>query len=141
MISLSSFIELIGSQSAELMAASGYPGLFILALLDRVLLSLLPSELILPVAGWLVTTGQFSFWPVLLWITVGCLLGDLLLYWLAAHGGRWLLERYGRYVLISKHDLEHTDRLFAKHGGKLVIIGRLLPIVRSFVAIPAGVAR
>lgn len=138
---LSQAIQNIVSRSLELMANGGYTGVFLLSFLDRFLMSLLPAELVLPFAGVLVGQGRLELWPVIALVTLGNLFGDLALYWLSASGGRWLLEKYGRYILISKHDLDHTDRLFAKHGGKLVIIGRLLPIVRAFVAIPAGVAR
>ena len=138
---LFSLIENIGHWGLDMMSRVGYGGLFFLSILDRVLLSLLPSEVILPFAGLLIAQGRFTWELVLIWVTLGSLLGDLVLYWIFATGGRWLVEKYGRYLLISKHDLDHTDRLFAKHGGKLVFIGRLLPIVRTFVSIPAGIAR
>ncbi|MDO8495213.1 MAG: DedA family protein [bacterium] len=138
---LTNLIQFVGSRSLEIMERIGYWGLFLLSILDRVLLSLVPSEVILPFAGFLIGEGRFSWLPVLLWVTVGNLGGDLVVYWISAKGGRWLLEKYGKYFFITKHDLDHTDKLFAKHGGKLVIIGRLLPIVRTFVAIPAGIVR
>ncbi|MEK7506648.1 MAG: DedA family protein [Patescibacteria group bacterium] len=138
---LSQVIQNIASRSLELMANGGYTGVFLLSFLDRFLLSLVPAELILPFAGALVGQERLALWPVIAIVTLGNLIGDVTLYWLSASGGRLLLGKYGRYILVSKHDLDHTDRLFAKHGGKLVIIGRLLPIIRAFVAIPAGVAR
>lgn len=138
---LSQTIQIIGSKSLELMANGGYTGVFLLSFLDRFLMSLVPAELVLPFAGALVGQGRLALWPMIAIVTLGNLIGDVTLYWLSASGGRLLLGKYGRYILVSKHDLDHTDRLFTKHGGKLVIIGRLLPIVRAFVAIPAGVAR
>lgn len=138
---LSQVIQNIASRSLELMANGGYTGVFLLSFLDRFLLSLVPAELILPFAGALVGQERLALWPVIAIVTLGNLIGDVTLYWLSASGGRLFLGKYGRYILVSKHDLDHTDRLFAKHGGKLVIIGRLLPIIRAFVAIPAGVAR
>ncbi len=112
-----------------------------MSFLDRVLLSVVPSEVVLPLAGFLVGQGRLNFGVVILWVTVGNLIGDLVLYWASARGGRWILEKYGRYIFVSKHELDHTDQLFAKHGASLVMVGRLLPIVRTFIAIPAGIAR
>lgn len=133
--------ELVFTKSLELLERGGYGALFLLSILDRVLLSLIPAEVILPFAGFLVGTGQFDLTSVFLIVTVGNLIGDLVLFIVAAKGGRWILEKYGRYFFVSKHDLEHTDQMFAAHGGRLVILGRLIPIVRTFIAIPAGIAQ
>jgi membrane protein DedA with SNARE-associated domain len=81
----------------------------------------------------------------LLWAAVagaiGCNIGSELAYWVGAKGGRKAIEKYGRYVLMSKHELEITDRWFAKRGDVIVFVARLLPVVRTFIAFPAGVAR
>lgn len=137
----SQLLESIASQSLALMDRSGSWGVLALSFLDRVLLSIVPSEVVLPLAGFLIGRGDFNFWPVIFLVTVGNLIGDLALYLVSARGGRWILEKYGRYIFVSKHDLEHTDQFFARHGASLVILGRLLPIVRTFIAIPAGIAR
>src|SRR5205085_11156578 len=68
-------------------------------------------------------------------------LGSVVAYWLGAYGGRPLVEKFGRYVLMSKHDLDRVDHYFQKYGDITVLIGRLLPVVRTFIALPAGVAR
>jgi membrane protein DedA with SNARE-associated domain len=110
----------------------------------------LPSELILPYAGFLVSdpsqieplTGQpWNFWLVVIAATLGNTFGSLIAYGLGAYGGRPLLERYGRYLLIRPHEIDLAEAFFARHGGATVFIGRLLPIVRTFISFPAGVAR
>lgn len=119
----------------------GYGGAFLFSILDRVSVSLIPTEVLLPLYGFLIGRGVFYLWPIFIIISFGALAGELILYVVFAKGGRPFLEKYGKYILIKKHDLEHLDRLFAKHGVKLVFWGRFLPLARSIVAIPAGVSR
>jgi membrane protein DedA with SNARE-associated domain len=110
----------------------------------------LPSELILPYAGFLVSdlsqleplTGiPWNYWIVVVVATLGNTLGSLVAYFIGAYGGRPFLERFGRYLLIRPHEIELADRFFASHGAATVFIGRLLPVVRTFISFPAGVAR
>ena len=114
---------------------------FLLSLADRVTLVLIPSEVVVPFAGFLVAQGKFAFWPMLAVITAGTLVGEAILFWFSLRGGRWFLEKYGKYFFVSKHDLEHAEELFKKHGGKIVFWGRLIPVARMLIAIPAGVAK
>ena len=95
----------------------------------------------MPFSGYLVYTGRFNLWFVAVAGAVGCVLGSLVAYWVGLRGGRPLIEKYGRYVLISHHDLDVADRWFAKHGEVIVFASRLLPVIRTFIAFPAGVAR
>jgi membrane protein DedA with SNARE-associated domain len=89
-----------------------------------------------------VYTGRFSsLWLVATLGAIGCNLGSILAYEVGAYGGRPLIEKYGRYILLNKHDLEVADRLFLKWGSAMVFIGRLLPVIRTFIALPAGIAR
>jgi membrane protein DedA with SNARE-associated domain len=101
----------------------------------------LPSEVIMPFSGYLVYSGRFS----LFWVAVaggfGCLWGSLLSYWIGAVGGRPLIEKYGKYILMSKHDLDIADKWFARWGMSAVFVGRLLPVIRTFISFPAGIAR
>lgn len=101
----------------------------------------LPSEVIMPFAGYLVYTHRFR----LLWVAtagaIGCNIGSAIAYWIGAYGGRPLIERYGRYVLVSRRDLDRAFAFFARYGGITVFVGRLLPVVRTFIALPAGIAR
>lgn len=101
----------------------------------------LPSEVIMPFSGYLVYTGRFSLWGIALSGGIGCLLGSWLSYWIGAAGGRPLIERYGKYILISHHDLNTADKWFAKWGDITVFIGRLLPVIRTFISFPAGIAK
>lgn len=101
----------------------------------------LPSEVILPFAGYLVFKGQLILWLVALAGAVGCLVGSLVAYAIGAWGGRPLAERYGRFVLISARELDWADSWFQRHGSITIFVGRLLPIVRTFISLPAGVAK
>ncbi|MBI2777513.1 MAG: DedA family protein [Chloroflexi bacterium] len=110
----------------------------------------LPSELILPYAGFLVsdtasveplTGGPWSFWIVVVVATIGNTIGSLVAYAIGAWGGRPFLERWGRYLLIREHEIELADRFFEKYGPATAFFSRLLPIVRMFISFPAGVAR
>jgi membrane protein DedA with SNARE-associated domain len=121
-------------------AASGYGGVVFLMALESACVPL-PSEITLPFSGYLVATGRFNLNLVALAGAMGCLLGSYAAYFAGASGGRRLLERYGRYILIAPHDLEIADRFFERWGGPAVLVGRLLPVVRTFIALPAGIAR
>jgi membrane protein DedA with SNARE-associated domain len=101
----------------------------------------LPSEVIMPFSGYLVYTGRFNLWAVAVAGAVGCVIGSLIAYWVGLRGGRRLIEKYGRYVLLSSHELDIADRWFAKYGEVIVFASRLLPVIRTFIAFPAGVAR
>lgn len=135
-------ISLSIERVVDLIGTLGYSGIFFLALLDRLTVFLIPAEIVQPAFGILISRGTFSFWPVVIWMNVGSFLGNILLYLIFLKGGRSFLERYGRYFLISKHELGHLDRWFLKYGDKLVWIGYLIPTsVRSLVPILAGIAR
>ena len=133
----------------QLYGAVGYIGVMIAMAIESAMVPL-PSELILPYAGFLVSdhskleplTGQpWNFWIVAIVATIGNTLGSLVAYAIGAYGGRPFLERYGKYVLIRPHEIELADSFFLRHGAATVFIGRLLPIVRTFISFPAGVAR
>src|SRR3989344_1774450 len=115
--------------------------IFLLSAADRGTLVLIPSEVIVPFAGFLAAQGRFDFWLVLIVITLGTLVGEALLFWFSVKAGRWFFEKYGKYFFVSKHDLEHVENLFNKHGGKIVFWGRIIPVVRMLIAIPAGISR
>lgn len=105
----------------------------------------LPSEIIMPLAGWLLVAEHNGGWTGIFiasfWGAVGNVLGSSLAYWIGALGGRPLIERYGRWVLISHKDLDRADRWFARYGEITAFASRLLPVVRTFVSLPAGIAR
>ena len=118
----------------------GYGGVVLLMAIESACIPL-PSEIIMPFSGYLVHTGQLSLWGVALAGGIGCVVGSIPAYYLGAYGGRGLIEKYGKWVLISRHDLQIADRAFEKHGEIIIFIGRLLPVIRTFIAFPAGVAR
>ena len=132
-----------------LYGAVGYVGVMLAMAIESAMVPL-PSELILPFAGFMVSdptqieplTGlPWNFWIVVVVATVGNTVGSLVAYAIGAYGGRPFLERYGRYLLIRDHEIEAADMFFAKYGAATVFFGRLLPIVRTFISFPAGVTR
>src|SRR4030067_720873 len=126
--------------TTSVISSLGYGGVALLMGIESACIPL-PSEIIMPFAGYLVHTGQFSLHGAALAGAVGCILGSIPAYYLGQYGGRPLIERYGKYVLLSHHELDLADRLFARYGQWVVLAGRLLPGIRTFIAFPAGVAR
>ncbi|MEW6612536.1 MAG: DedA family protein [Pseudomonadota bacterium] len=118
----------------------GYGGVALLMAIESACIPL-PSEVIMPFSGYLAWRGDMTLWGVALAGAVGCVLGSLVAYYAGAWGGRPLVEKYGRYVLISHHDLDLADRWFSRHGDITIFVGRLLPIIRTFIAFPAGISR
>lgn len=118
----------------------GYAGVVVLMGIESACIPL-PSEVIMPFSGYLVATGVFNLWLVALAGAVGCVLGSIIAYYAGAWGGRPWIEKYGKYVLISHHDLDIADRWFTRHGDIIVFAARLLPVIRTFIAFPAGIAR
>ena len=120
-------------------AAAGYGGVALLMAIESACIPL-PSEIIMPFAGYLVSTGRLSLIGVAVAGAVGCNLGSAVAYWIGARGGRAFIARYGRWALMSREDLDRAERFFARFGGVAVLIGRVLPVVRTFIALPAGIA-
>lgn len=118
----------------------GYGGVVLLMAIESACIPL-PSEIIMPFSGYLVSTGEMNLWLVGLAGAVGCVLGSVVAYYAGAWGGRPFIEKYGKYILISHHDLDLADRWFQRHGDITIFVGRLLPVIRTFIAFPAGVAR
>jgi membrane protein DedA with SNARE-associated domain len=132
-----------------LYGATGYLGVTLAMAIESAMIPL-PSELILPYAGFLIsdptqieplTGAPWSYWIAVIVATLGNTLGSLVGYAIGARGGRPFLERYGKYMLIRQHELELADRFFEKYGPATAFFSRLMPIVRTFISFPAGVAR
>ncbi|MFP5210532.1 MAG: DedA family protein [Acidobacteriota bacterium] len=118
----------------------GYAGVIALMGIESACIPL-PSEVIMPFTGYLVYLGHMNlFWAATAG-AVGCNLGSAVAYWIGARGGRPLVERYGRWVLMSHHDLQRMTYFFDKYGSITVLVARLLPVVRTFIAFPAGIAK
>jgi membrane protein DedA with SNARE-associated domain len=124
----------------SIIAGLGYGGVVLLMAMESACIPL-PSEVIMPFAGYLVSTGRFGLQEVALAGTLGCLLGSYVAYFIGAIGGRPAFETYGRYVLISEHELEIADRFFERWGSLTVFAARMLPVIRTFIAFPAGISR
>ena len=125
---------------SSLIATAGYGGLVILMAIESACIPL-PSELIMPFAGYLVYTGAMNLWWAATAGAIGCNVGSLIAYEIGAYGGRPLVEKYGRWILLSRRELDWADRFFARWGYLAILIARMLPVIRTFIALPAGVAR
>ena len=135
--------RLMTSVSVLIVAAistMGYGGIALLMAVESACVPL-PSEVTMPFSGYLVSTGRFDLNLVAIAGAVGCLLGSYAAYFVGASGGRRLLLSYGRYILIAPHEIELADYFFDRWGPHAVFISRLLPVVRTFIALPAGIAR
>ena len=134
----------IVSWALNVVATLGYPGLFVLLLLETVFPPL-PSELVLPLAGLLTGQGQLQFHWAVLAATAGSVAGSLILYavgaWLGEERLRGLIRHYGRWLLLCEADLDNARGWFTRHGPEAVIIARLLPVARALVSLPAGLDR
>jgi membrane protein DedA with SNARE-associated domain len=137
---LERLITIVASFVIATISSLGYAGIVLLMAIESACIPL-PSEIIMPFSGYLVFTGRFDLALVATAGAIGCNLGSAVAYAVGYVGGRPLVERWGRYVLLSRHDLELVDRFFARWGGITVFICRLLPVVRTFIALPAGIAR
>ena len=121
-------------------SAGGYGGIVFLMAIESACIPL-PSEIIMPFAGYLVYRGELGLAGVSIAGALGCVVGSLVAYAVGARGGRPAIERWGRWVLVAPHELELADRWFRRWGRSAVFFARLLPVVRTFIALPAGIAR
>ena len=137
---IAKIITILSGFIVATISALGYSGIVLLMAIESACIPL-PSEIIMPFSGYLVSTGQLNLWGVAVAGAVGCVLGSLVAYWVGMYGGRPFIEKYGRYILLSRHDLDIADRWFGKYGEIIVFVSRLLPAIRTFIAFPAGVAR
>ena len=123
-----------------IISSLGYGGIVLAMAIESACVPL-PSEVIMPFAGYLVSQGRFSLWGVSLAGAIGCALGSAVAYAVGVYGGRDFILKYGRYVLITPHEVAWADRWFARYGMAATFISRLLPVIRTFISLPAGVAR
>ena len=124
----------------QTISATGYLGVSSLMALESACIPL-PSEIIMPFAGYLVSIGRFNLFWVATAGALGCNIGSTVAYLIAARGGRAAVEKWGSLLLMGPHELQRVDRYFEKYGSVTVFFGRLLPGVRTFIAVPAGLAR
>src|SRR5438067_3280638 len=121
-------------------SAGGYPGIVLLMAIESACIPL-PSEIIMPFAGYLVYRGELGLLGVAVAGAAGCVVGSLVAYAVGVRGGRPAIERWGRFVLLGHRELELAERWFARWGRQTVFWARLLPVVRTFIALPAGIAQ
>jgi membrane protein DedA with SNARE-associated domain len=133
-------MSVLGSAIVEVISAAGYLGIVVLMAIESACIPL-PSEIIMPFAGYLASTGRFTLIGAATMGALGCNVGSTLAYYVAASGGRKAFERWGSYVLVSHAEIDHAERFFARYGAITVFVGRLLPVIRTFIAFPAGLAR
>ncbi|MFL5761220.1 MAG: DedA family protein [Thermomicrobiales bacterium] len=128
----------------NLFDALGWLGIVIAMTIESACIPL-PSEIIMPLAGWLIVDKRdLGYWGIIVasfWGAVGNAIGSTIAYWIGALLGRPFLEKYGKWILLTRKDLDRADRLFAKWGEEMAFFSRLLPIVRTFISLPAGIAR
>jgi membrane protein DedA with SNARE-associated domain len=118
----------------------GYQAVFVLMVLESACIPI-PSEVTMVFGGFLVSRGELDFFWVAMLGTIANVVGSWLAYWIGLRGGRPLIERWGRYVFLRKHELDRAEEWFARRGEMAVFVSRLLPVVRTFISLPAGVAR
>jgi membrane protein DedA with SNARE-associated domain len=133
-------LAVLATFTIGVISSGGYVGIALLMAIESACIPL-PSEIIMPFAGYLVSTGRFDLYLAATAGAIGCNLGSIVAYEIGKRGGRPMAERWGKYLLIGPGELDAADRFFARWGSIAVLIGRLLPVIRSFIAFPAGVAR
>ncbi len=137
---LEKIIAVLATWIMGVISSMGYSGIVLLMGIESACIPL-PSEIIMPFAGFLVFKGEMTLWGVALAGALGCVVGSIPAYYLGMYGGRPLVEKYGKWVLISHKDVNWADKAFETHGEIIIFIGRVLPAVPTFIAFPAGVAR
>lgn len=133
-------LEVLTAFIVATISTLGYGGIVLLMAIESACIPL-PSEIIMPFSGYLVYTGRFNIWLVSIAGAFGCVVGSLVAYGVGMYGGRPLIEKYGKFILLSRHDLDLADSWFDRFGEVIVFVSRLLPAIRTFIAFPAGVAR
>ena len=137
---LSQIFSSIGQFAVRTIEFLGYPGITVLMTLESMVFPL-PSELVMPFAGFLVVEGKINFWLVVLFSSLGSLLGSLISYYAGYYGGNKFVLKLGKYLLLDFTDLEKTEKWFKKKGEKTILISRFIPVVRHLISIPAGIGK
>ena len=137
---MTSIIDIVVQWATNLIGAWGLPAVFFLMLLESACIPV-PSEAIMPFAGFAVSEGSMSLLSITVAGVAGNVAGSWIAYWVGLYGGRPFIDKYGKYVLLRHHHVELAERWFAKYGAATVFFTRCLPIVRTFISLPAGIAR
>lgn len=137
---LTKSLAFIGKLAITIISGLGYWGIFFLMAAESMIIPI-PAELVMPFAGFLVSTGRFSFIYIFIFSTFGSLTGSLVSYFMGKVGGNRLIIHFGKYLLLDLGDLKKAEDWFEKKGEKTIFIGRLIPVVRHLISIPAGIGR
>ena len=129
--------EWIAATAVMAIGATGYPGVFFLMMLESMVFPV-PSEAVMPFAGFLIVDGQFTFTGTIIASTLGSIVGSLISYAIGYYGGKPFIQRFGKYLLLNTHHLEVSQRFFDKNGQITILISRFIPVVRHLISIPAG---
>ncbi len=133
-------VELLAGFITSVISQIGYVGVFFLMVLESALIPI-PSEVIMPFSGFLVATGEFNIFYVLVAGTLGNLVGSVIAYYIGSYVGRSLILKYGKYIFIDERHLTLADKWFKKFGDKIIFVSRNLPAVRTYISLPAGVTK
>lgn len=137
---MTAILTIISTFIINTISGLGYAGVALLMAIESAAVPL-PSEIIMPFSGFLVSTGRFNLWGVALAGAIGSVIGSVILFYIGLYGGRPFLEKYGKYLLITEHDLKLAEKFFTRYGAWSLFLGRVLPIVRTYISLPAGIAR
>ena len=130
----------IANTAVAFISATSYPGIFLLIVLESMVFPV-PSEAVMPFAGFLIVDGQFTFTGVIIASTLGSIVGSLVSYAMGFYGGKPFIKRFGKFLLLDVHDLELTEKFFAKRGELTIFIARFVPVIRHLISIPAGLGK
>ncbi|MFN8135746.1 MAG: DedA family protein [Bacteroidales bacterium] len=130
----------IANTAVAFISATSYPGIFLLMVLESMVFPV-PSEAVMPFAGFLIVDGQFTFTGVIIASTLGSIVGSLVSYAMGFYGGKPFIKRFGKFLLLDVHDLELTEKFFAKRGELTIFIARFVPVIRHLISIPAGLGK
>ncbi len=119
---------------------TGYISIFILMVMESMVLPV-PSEAVMPFAGFLIVQNRFTYTGVIIASTLGSIVGSMLSYFIGKYGGKPFVDRYGKYLLLNRKDLEATERFFNRYGSMTIFVSRFIPVVRHLISIPAGSGR
>jgi len=137
---MDSILDILVNFITSFIGATGYLGVVALMAIESACIPL-PSEVIMPFSGFLIASGTFNIWWLAIAGTLGNIFGSWIAYFVGKAGGRPLIEKYGKWILISRRDLDRADHWFERFGPGVVLVSRLLPVVRTFISFPAGIAK
>jgi membrane protein DedA with SNARE-associated domain len=132
--------EFLAGFGTSIIGSIGYVGVFLLMVAESMILPM-PSEAVMPFAGFVVAEGTLRWSGVIASATLGSIVGSLIGYAIGIYGGRPFARRYGKYLLLDQSDLDTADRFFQRHGGITILIARFIPVIRHLISIPAGMGR